>query len=301
MTKAGNSVLHHFTGAVSLEDVSTERLRELVAEYPYSGALQFLLSAKLTASDPETAGLQHLTTALYFNDPFWLHFSLQATTEETQPEIPVAPPADIPQEESGELTPETGNVPGASLEAVEPVLSDNSPNDSTQESAADDTDFVPEEADSGPATESLQQLSRLIEQQLSEFQKPVEGGQELPIKSHPFFTIDYFASQGIRPEVLQQGKDNLTGKVKKFTDWLKEMKAINPKPADLGTDPETEKLIETIAETSNETKEIVTEAMADVLRKQGKTEKAIHLYQKLSFLNPSKSTYFAAKIEELKG
>jgi hypothetical protein len=41
--------------------------------------------------------------------------------------------------------------------------------------------------------------------------------------------------------------------------------------------------------------------MADVLVKQGQVEKAIQLYIKLSFTNPEKSSYFAAKIEQLKG
>jgi len=40
--------------------------------------------------------------------------------------------------------------------------------------------------------------------------------------------------------------------------------------------------------------------MAEVLVKQGKSEKAIEMYQKLSLLNPSKSAYFAAKIERIK-
>jgi hypothetical protein len=41
--------------------------------------------------------------------------------------------------------------------------------------------------------------------------------------------------------------------------------------------------------------------MAEVLGKQGRREKAIQLYQKLSFINPEKSVYFAAKIQQLKG
>jgi hypothetical protein len=44
----------------------------------------------------------------------------------------------------------------------------------------------------------------------------------------------------------------------------------------------------------------VTEAMAEVWEKQGNTIKALELYEKLSLLDPSKSSYFAAKIEHLK-
>ena len=52
---------------------------------------------------------------------------------------------------------------------------------------------------------------------------------------------------------------------------------------------------------SNVEGEIITESMAEVFARQGKTAKAAELYQKLSLLNPLKSAYFAAKIEQLKG
>lgn len=138
-------------------------------------------------------------------------------------------------------------------------------------------------------------LSSLIEQHLADFKKPVDENAALPIKSAPYHTVDYFASQGIKAD----GQDKLSSRVRKFTDWLKQMKGTTPQPTDLGTDAETEQMIETIAKTSNETKDIITEAMAEVLVKQGKTEKAIQLYKKLSFLNPAKTAYFAAKIDEL--
>ena len=47
-------------------------------------------------------------------------------------------------------------------------------------------------------------------------------------------------------------------------------------------------------------REVITEAMAEVWWKQGNIEKAAEIYNKLKLLNPSKSHYFAAKIEALK-
>ncbi|MDQ1088528.1 hypothetical protein [Siphonobacter sp. SORGH_AS_1065] len=44
----------------------------------------------------------------------------------------------------------------------------------------------------------------------------------------------------------------------------------------------------------------VTEAYAKVLARQGKTEKAIEVYEKLQLKFPEKKTYFAEKIEALK-
>ena len=87
----------------------------------------------------------------------------------------------------------------------------------------------------------------------------------------------------------------------KFTDWLKKMKNAKPENVVVEEDPELDKVISNIATASNQSKEIVTETMAEVFAKQGKIEKAIQLYIKLSFLIPDKTTYFAAKIKELKG
>ena len=155
-----------------------------------------------------------------------------------------------------------------------------------------------EEQDSASAEETDTQrikLSSLIEQHLADFKKPVAEHETLPVKANPFHTVDYFASQGIKADE----QDKMTYRVRKFTDWLKQIKVKNPQPQDLGTDVETEKLIETIAATSNEQKDIVTEAMAEVLVKQGKLDKAVQLYKKLGLLNPDKSAYFAAKIDSL--
>ena len=115
------------------------------------------------------------------------------------------------------------------------------------------------------------------------------------------YTIDYFASQGIKIDLRKIPQDDLTKRLLTFTDWLKYMKSLSPNPQDLGTDPELENAIQSVAQTSNEAREIVTETMADVFVKQGKTDKAIQLYIKLSFLYPDKSVYFAGKIQQLKG
>lgn len=142
-------------------------------------------------------------------------------------------------------------------------------------------------------------ITSILKGQLEEFKKPITEFTKLPIETEPYHTIDYFASQGIKPNYDQH--DQLSKQLRRFTDWLKHMKNATPSDEDLGTDPELENAIQGIAQTSNEAKEIVTETMAEVLVKQGKSDKAIQLYIKLSFLNPDKSIYFATKIQQLKG
>jgi len=119
------------------------------------------------------------------------------------------------------------------------------------------------------------------------------------ISFEPLHTVDYFASQGIKINEEALANDHLVKQVKSFTAWLKSMKKLHP-----GQLPEQneviEKIIQSASEASNQDANVLTEAMAEVLTKQGKREKAIEMYEKLSLINPSKSVYFAAKIESLK-
>ena len=45
--------------------------------------------------------------------------------------------------------------------------------------------------------------------------------------------------------------------------------------------------------------DLVTENLAEIMLKQGKTDKAVHLYEKLMVKYPEKKAYFAQKIEQL--
>jgi hypothetical protein len=117
-----------------------------------------------------------------------------------------------------------------------------------------------------------------------------------------YHTIDYFASQGIRLQQADLSKDKLGQQLKSFTEWLRSMKKL---PSSEGTvagaeDDSRQQVVIMDAASSIEEKEVVTEAMAEVWLKQGHNEKAAEIYHKLSLQNPSKSSYFAAKIDQLK-
>jgi hypothetical protein len=113
----------------------------------------------------------------------------------------------------------------------------------------------------------------------------------------PYHTVDYFASQGIRFKEDEKPKDQFGKQLKSFTEWLKTLKKV----PETGQPPAKEdKNVTQMADQSLADREVVTEAMADVWEKQGNHEKAINTYHKLSLLNPLKSAYFAAKIEQLK-
>jgi hypothetical protein len=116
----------------------------------------------------------------------------------------------------------------------------------------------------------------------------------------PYHTVDYFASQGIRLVLEENPSDKLGKQLKSFTDWLKVMRKLPQKNREIVPDIAAERQVQAIAAHSIERKEVITEAMAEVLAKQGMREKATEMYRKLSLLEPEKSAYFAEKIEKLK-
>lgn len=122
---------------------------------------------------------------------------------------------------------------------------------------------------------------------------------EPEISFEPYHTIDYFASQGIKLAPSDLSKDKFGQQLKSFTEWLKSMKRLPEAESAVTQDPSAQQKVVQAAEHSIEGKEVVTETMAEVWAKQGNLEKAREIYQKLSLLNPAKSSYFAAKLDEL--
>lgn len=115
----------------------------------------------------------------------------------------------------------------------------------------------------------------------------------------PLHTVDYFASQGIKLKEETTDNDPLSQQVKSFTQWLRTMKKIYVEE-ETNLEPGIENEVILKADSSNTNAEVVTEAMAEVLVKQGKTQQAIEIYEKLSLRHPEKSHYFATRIETLK-
>lgn len=319
-------IVNMLTGKNSLEEVSVDELKIIAQQQPYFSVAQLLLTKKMKQTNHPEFQEQLHRTSLYFPDTHWLHFQLdQADTAFSNAETisaTVVTDDVVSETESASTIDSDTNQIDESNASVATSASENESADLIAEENISDTakdensvteDESPkpseqatyEEEDAALSSVEIEEqnsnLAKILSEQAKAFQQPVTATTPLPIETEPYHTIDYFASQGIKLDRSLPAQDQLERKVRKFTDWLKQMKKTGPQPVDLGTTVESENIVKDIAENSNEQKEVLTEAMADVLIKQGKTEKAIQLYIKLSFLNPDKSAYFAAKIQALKG
>ncbi len=322
MNKADINLISSITGKTNFQQATVAELESLIAEKPYFPIFQLLLTQKMKQESHPLFHQQLQKTAIYFPNTHWLHYQLKQLDhiEQKNPiaisdaqmeanatisenieagsDAAIITEVNDIQEEPAEYRPLATEMAHAEPEFIvkKNILESIDETEDTSEElpALDEDEAVhQQEAFSFPTN---MKLAEMLQEQATEFKKPVTSEAQI---SEPYHTIDYFASQGIK--VDDQATDQLDTKVRKFTDWLKKMKRIAPEPTDLGTDSETEHMVQHIAASSNEVKEIVTEAMAQVLIKQDKTDKAILLYEKLSFLNPDKSAYFASKIKELKG
>lgn len=287
MTHLQEKVLFHLTGKLSLAQVDPALWQQLAAEAPYFAPARFFEA--VTDTRERTSAAQ--TANLYFTNPLWLSLQLD--------EVPL-----VAKKENGIATPPPLQIP--SVESVKEMMRkiDQAAETDLMEQEPEPDEYI-EEADAVMETpDADSKIAGILSSQLADFKKPVEADATLDIETEKrkLHTIDYFASQGIKIDLSTIPQDKLTAHLRKFTDWLKQVKNTQATSShDLGTSLEMEKAVAEGAKNSNETREILTETMADVLEKQGQIDKAIQLYIKLSFINPEKSSYFAAKIEQLKG
>lgn len=222
-------------------------------------------------------------------------------------EIAEAPPADdtsIPAEE-----PVTGNIETPVNDANEeiPLAGETTEPQETIDSPAETSIGEPLTINNESTRETKEDIPVLHDDENKQEeiriaplnQEPMPGA-DAPLTFEPYYTVDYFASQGIKLSQEEKPKDRFGQQLKSFTQWLKTIKNIPPAEIAKETGKGGDQKVITLAEHSLDDREIVTEAMAEVWVKQGKREKAIDVYNKLSLQNPAKSAYFASLIEQLK-
>ena len=306
--------LYHLTGQMKNGELAGISLEKMVSNYPYFGPAQSLLACHYHTVGHPLASEQSARATIFYSNPRWWAFQLEEAiqsnreqpisqdlnpVQELTPFLSISP--ELPEELSSNVedfpftppdeveTPQSITIP--TVEAVKEILrkinggiSENTP--------------ISDEKSLSPASEPVPgRLTQLLQSQLSSFQQPVKPTDSLDYQqAEPLHTVDYFASQGIKLNLKQAPKDALTNKLLSFIDWLRQVKQ-SEKSTEVS---QMEKKVSEDASHSVRREEVITEAMAEVLLRQGHREQAIQLFTKLSFQIPEKSSYFAARIEQIK-
>jgi len=305
----------------TLAECSLQELENFAASNPYLGAAQLLLTKKLQQEDPARFDAQLQKTYLFFHNPLWVQRLLSENGEAliTVPAKEPAPTAVIPPEIPEKTEPTIVNPAlETDLTPVINPLSNTEPAESTPEElpaqeepteatvlpVAETTDEkVTAEAENtatNPATELTTEPVVTSTQAETAFQPGMPAAAEDPLVFEPYYTVDYFASQGIKMREEEKPKDKFSQQLRSFTGWLRTLKKLPAMEIEKAPVTAGEHKAEQLAASSLQNPEIVTEAMAEVWILQGNKAKALEVYDKLSLLEPAKSTYFAAKIEALK-
>ena len=248
----------------NLEECSIEEIGHLARQYPYFSSAQLLLAAKQKQTDHSDFENQLIATSLHVNHPLWLDHLLNNTSSEK-----------IVFEEkiiATEVNEEPNN---------DELVLERSRHEFVNASQPEEK-LIPAPAPSLPVIEKAEPKNDAL-------------------VFEPYYTVDYFASQGIKTVLEEKPKDRLGQQLKSFTEWLKTIRQMPPQQIASMNDAGSEEKVVQLATHSLAEENVDTEAMAEVWIKQDQPEKAIRIYEKLSLLNPSKSSYFALLIEKLKG
>lgn len=285
------------TSKTDLAQLSLSELQQLAGQYPYWGPVQVLIAGKLAQEGSEELNDQLERSMLYLTNPLRLQQLLK-------PEPFLTPDDDTDAADETWTVAVTNDQPAITTPAfaaeleqpatVEEVVIQEEKNDtvSIEENKEEQAPEVPVTAvhvDEPSPAKTGQVIPTL----------PGMENASMELSFEPYHTVDYFASQGIRIREEDKNPDRFSRQLRSFTEWLKTMKRLPTGEAVVGSPTDERKVVQ-LAEHSIQDRDVLTEAMAEVWEKQGDYAQAIRIYEKLSLLDPGKSSYFAAKIDQLK-
>lgn len=307
MHVVSENIVAHLFRQPALEKVPFEQVQSMAEKHPSFAVAQFLLLKKMRDEQHPGFTEQLQKTVLYFNNPLWLRFLLNTKNAVYIPlKTPVNLSAEIPSpgrlEKAAPVVSDQAIAAPVHPDVENEALVQNDPAVITSEEVTNENAVVPvvEDLPASPLTDELKKLAAEIKA-AKETLPVMDEKTDALTAFEPYHTIDYFASQGIKLEKIDQNpQDKLGRQLKSFTEWIKTMKRLPQRDLQKKLEQNDDSKVIADAAVSLLEKEVVTEAMAEVYEKQGMREKAESIYIKLSLLNPDKSHYFAAKIEALK-
>jgi hypothetical protein len=286
--------LEHLNNPSLWHTAVKEPWEKLTQQYPYFAQAHFIHYAIATSHTKEDV----TSLATYKQDPY-LFAAFVAKANEPAPKPKVVP--EIPVEEP----------PKPTEEPITPIEEPKEPVDEPITPVEESIDTKKEEQDILTLINELPNTNPII---LNKSNKTQTEPSPKPIEVHEAPKVEETITE-------EDDSDKSLMVMMSFTDWLnyfktkreRELSEEKDKKA-LKTSWQKEKLAAAVEEDVDEIPEpifkqamdsiamessMMSESLAKILAAQGKIDKAIDMYKKLSLRNPEKRSYFADLIEHL--
>lgn len=282
-------LVKYFAHKLELDTLSITEIETLIAKYPYSSVYRMLLAKKMPA-----AGSRNVM--LYCNDRLMLHDMSAQRAPEEKHEIP----ASLPHSDARLTLGDTVSINDDAVHSERVEVSEQ-----TEPETASDQPVNPE-----PVAESHRDTASDMEMADNNSVAALPAGEE-ESKAGEELTVD--------DEVMKTGNDNKekhkkSDKKKKGKFLLKEFRGLSEYSLWLlslrepGLDKKIKKeekeakkkeLKKNVMKSVTKKSSLVSEPLADLLAAQGHLDDAKKMYEQLMQKFPEKSSYFAAKINDL--
>lgn len=280
-------IIDRINNPAELQNDDAKEWKELTEKHPYFSVGQLLQYGNDYFQEKDNIEF----TAIYKADPIlFAHFANEIKSTEKK---------ELKKSKQENKTIETElNLPMADTKETPIVIAENVKVEVLVENKKESI---------GPKEDILAMINELPNRNIIE---------EKIVKSEPI--IETIESENISEEEKRQKALMV---MMSFSDWLNHFKSKTEKEQieeqekrALKTAWQKEKLTAIIEEEQDEIPEmifkqamdsismenaLISESLAEILAKQGKTDKAIEMYKKLSLRNPEKNSYFADRIKDL--
>lgn len=260
----------------NISNDALEKIAALATDFPFFIPLQLLTNSTKAATSKPLSGLSGINPVLVYG---LLHPKPAVAIQEEKPEITEPKgaaknsPADVlPAVELSEVPVDLSSVVKPTIQSA-PLSEPASSQDYFRQQGFELTEDLstPEAVNAvAEATELPDEKSLLVMRSFSEW-------------------LNYYKVQSTKEKEEEEDRRSLR------TAWKKEKLTAALEEED---DDIPEQVFE-MAVSSIAADGVASESLASILAKQGKPEKAIDMYRKLSMQNPLKSAYFAALIQQL--
>ena len=302
-------------------DISSDTVAEMeatVVKYPYFQLLRTLIAkAKHDQQTPDAYAALG-TAAVYAPDRrrlrqvFYDEYTLEALATEAPPSA--TNDTVTAEEEPAPPVPESASEPAGEVSGVsEPVRMEPPEEEPEAEARPDDVSASEGTAERKETSSALaeepaeEDEASALREELTQTLQILEGSKEqlpdsIDVKAEDRGAPPDESTETAHSSLLDQPEPSAPSPSRSGASMQQDIidRFVRANPS-ISRDPTLEPKNDTdLSARSTELQEgLVTENLAEIMLKQGKTDKAIDIYQKLILKYPDKKTYFAQKIDQL--